>query len=144
MDKRKFNGGHKNVGRKKGVGITFDIQRHCFNFISEILKDDAIRLKATKQLSEINVIENQSYLYIIENNGLYKIGYTSDWNKRHKNYKTHLGKVNLIYLTKQNDCFDLELYLHNKYVAKRKTGEWFVLSQSDLLDAISYCSSKIV
>jgi predicted GIY-YIG superfamily endonuclease len=143
MDKRKFNGGHKNVGRKKGVGITFDIQKHCFNFISEILKDDAIKLKATKQLSEINLIKNQDYLYIIENNGLYKIGYTSDWNKRYKNYKTHLGEVNLTYLTKQDDCFELEVELHKMFVFYRKTGEWFNLNNDDLFKAISYCSSLI-
>ena len=144
MDKRKFNGGHKNAGRKKGVGITFDIQKHCFNFISEILKDDAIRLKAITQLSEIDVIEKQSYLYIIENNGLYKIGYTSNWSKRYQTYKTHLGEVNLIYLTKQNNCFDLETYLHDCFLLKRKTGEWFKMSKSNLIESISYCSSKIV
>ena len=143
MDKRKFNGGHKNVGRKKGVGITFDIQKHCFNFISEMLKDDAIKLKATKQLAEIDLIKKQDYLYIIENNGLYKIGYTSDWNKRYKNYKTHLGEVNLIYLTNQDDCFELEVELHKMFILYRETGEWFNLNNDDLFKAISYCSYLI-
>tara|TARA_R110000822_G_scaffold250074_1_gene377430 strand:- start:250 stop:684 length:435 start_codon:yes stop_codon:yes gene_type:complete len=144
MDKRKFNGGHKNSGRKKGIGITFDIQKHCFNFISEILKDDAIKLKATKQLAEIDSIKKQDYLYIIENNGLYKIGYTYDWSKRYKNYKTHLGCVNLIYLTKQYNCYELECDLHNMFVNNRNTGEWFNLSNLQLFSAISYCSSKII
>ena len=144
MDKRKFNGGHKNAGRKKGVGITFEIQKHCFNFMQELLKDDAIRLKATKELSEIELSNKESYLYIIKNNGFYKIGYTSDWKKRFQNYRTHLGDVNLIYLTKQLDAFDLETELHILFKDKRDVGEWFNLSVADLLNAIIFCSSKII
>jgi hypothetical protein len=144
MDKRKFNGGHKNAGRKKGVGITFEIQKHCFNFMQELLKDDAIRLKATKELSEIEEVIKQDYLYIIENNGLYKIGYTSDWKKRLQQYKTHLGLVNVIYLTKQIDCFYLESELHILFKDKRDIGEWFSLNRNDLFDAIKFCSSKII
>ena len=144
MDKRKFNGGHKNAGRKKGVGITFEIQKHCFNFMQELLKDDAIRLKATKELAEIEEVIKQDYLYIIENNGLYKIGYTSDWKKRLQQYKTHLGLVNVIYLTKQIDCFYLESELHILFKDKRDIGEWFSLNRNDLFDAIKFCSSKII
>ena len=144
MDKRQFNGGHKNAGRKKGVGITFEIQKHCFNFMQELLKDDAIRLKATKELAEIEEVLKQDYLYIIENNGLYKIGYTSDWKKRLQQYKTHLGLVNVIYLTKQIDCFYLESELHILFKDKRDIGEWFSLNRNDLFDAIKFCSSKII
>ncbi len=143
MDKRRFNGGHKNAGRKKGIGIAADIQKYCFDFINEILKDDAIKLKATKQLAEIDSIKKQDYLYIIENNGLYKIGYSSNWKKRYQNYKTHLGSVNLIYLTKQDNCFDLENYLHSLFSDKRTYGEWFDLNDDKLFEAISYCSSLI-
>tara|TARA_R110000851_G_scaffold291782_1_gene446188 strand:+ start:97 stop:531 length:435 start_codon:yes stop_codon:yes gene_type:complete len=144
MDKRKFNGGHKNAGRKKGVGITFEIQKHCFNFMQELLKDDAIRLKATKELAEIEEVVKQDYLYIIENNGLYKIGYTSDWKKRLQQYKTHLGLVNVIYLTKQIDCFYLESELHILFKDKRDIGEWFSLNSNELFYAIKFCSSKII
>ena len=144
MDKRKFNGGHKNAGRKKGVGITFEIQKHCFNFMQELLKDDAIRLKATKELAEIEDVIKQDYLYIIENNGLYKIGYTSDWKKRLQQYKTHLGLVNVIYLTKQIDCFYLESELHILFKDKRDIGEWFSLNSNELFYAIKFCSSKII
>jgi predicted GIY-YIG superfamily endonuclease len=144
MDKRKFNGGARiGAGRKKRIGMAYDIEKHCFNFISEILKDDAIKLKATKQLAEIDLIKKQDYLYIIENNGAYKIGYSSNWQKRYKNYKTHLGSVNLIYLTKQENCFDLENKLHSLFSDKRTFGEWFYLNGDDLLKAISYCSYRI-
>ena len=139
----KRGGARVGAGRKKGIGIASDIQKHCFNFITEILKDDAIKLKATKQLSEIDSIKNQDYLYIIKNNGLYKIGYSSNWKKRYKNYKTHLGSVNLVYLTKQDNCFDLENYLHSLFLSKRKSGEWFNLNDDELFEAISYCSSLI-
>lgn len=141
MDKRKFNGGHKKAGRKKGIGIAFDIQRHCQKLIEDMLSDDAIRMKATKQLSLLlETEEKEDYFYIIENNGLYKLGYSSNFAKRYKNYKCHLGDVNLIYLTKQKDCFNLETFCHNKFKDKRKTGEWFELNQNDLLYIIKYTS----
>jgi len=144
-DKRRFNGGNRNAGRKKGVGIANDIKKHCENFINELLSDEAIRLKATKQLS-LSLDEGaiDDYLYIIENNGIYKIGCSSDWKKRFNNYKTHLGFVNLVYLTKQPDCFNLENYLHSIFKDKRLTGEWFELDQEDLMEAVQYCSSKII
>ena len=136
-------GARVGAGRKKGVGLTADIQKHCFNFITEILKDDAIKLKATKQLAEIDLIKKQDYLYIIENNGTYKIGYSSNWKKRYKNYKTHSGSVNLIYLTKQDNCFDLENYLHSLFSDKRTFGEWFYLNDDDLFKAISAITMKM-
>ena len=112
--------------------------------MQELLKDDAIRLKATKELAEIEEVVKQDYLYIIENNGLYKIGYTSDWKKRLQQYKTHLGLVNVIYLTKQIDCFYLESELHILFKDKRDIGEWFSLNSNELFYAIKFCSSKII
>ena len=66
-----------NDGRKKGIGIANDIKKHCEAFINTLLLDDAIKLKATKQLS-FNITETKDYLYIIKNESKYKIGFTSD------------------------------------------------------------------
>ena len=144
MNKGKSRGGaRKGAGRKKGVGISYEIQKHCNNFIIELLKDEAIKVKALKQTSLIFQEDEQDFLYIIKNGRYYKIGYSSNWSKRHKNYKTHLGVVDLVYLSKQQDSFSLEAYLHNLFQDKRVNGEWFDLSNEDLLKAISYCSSRI-
>lgn len=146
MDGRKNNGGaRRNAGRKSGIGITNDIKKHCEIFINELLKDDAIRVKATKQLSlTLGNTDLEDYLYIIENNGSYKIGYSSDWSKRIKAYKSHLGNVNVVYVTKQINCFNLENYLHAIFKEQRLDGEWFNLDQEDILEAIKYCSIRLI
>jgi hypothetical protein len=144
-DNRKNNGGaRRGAGRKKGsTSLTVKIQQHCYDFMKEVLMDEAIRLKAVKQLSLTLDTEQEDYLYIIENNGMYKIGYSSNWDKRLKAYKTHMGSVNLVYVTKQIDCFDLENYLHGLFIDKRVNGEWFELDEDDLFEAIKYCSNKL-
>jgi len=142
-DGRRNNGGNKNAGRKKGIGISYDIQKHCNNFIVELLKDEAIKAKAIRQMSLMFEEDKEDYLYIIKNGLYYKIGASSNWSKRYKNYKTHLGVVNLVYVSKQKDSFILESYLHNLFKDKRLNGEWFNLSNEDVLNCISYCSSTI-
>lgn len=142
MNKR--GGARKGAGRKKGIGITYDIQKHCQNFIEEILKDDAIRFKSIKQLSLKYDDVSEDYFYIIENNGLYKLGYSSNWEKRYKNYKTHLGAVNLVYLTKQLNCFEIENNIHKMFEGSRDVGEWFDLTDEDLFCIIQHCSKKIL
>ena len=138
-DGRKNNGVNRNAGRKKGIGIANDIKKHCEAFINTLLLDDAIKLKATKQIS-FNITETKDYLYIIKNESKYKIGFTSDIKKRYNNYKSHLGSVNLIYVYESFESNKLELFLHEKYKKQRVIGEYFNLSDKDLLDIISYCS----
>ena len=147
MSNLNFNnhgGARKGSGRKKGIGLTSEIQKHCYNFMVELLKDDAIKNKAIKQLSLFNnEVKDEDYLYMIKNENLYKIGYSSNWKKRHKAYKTHLGFVDVIYLTKTNNSFLLENKLHEMFKDKRVTGEWFTLSNEDIIKCVSYCSQNI-
>ena len=145
MDKAKKNhgGARKGAGRKRSIGLTNDIQKHCQLFITELLMNDAIKLKATKDLARTIGNSELDYLYIIESDNKYKIGYSSNFKARLKNYKTHLGVVNLIYVTKQNDCFELEAKIHEMYKNNNIMGEWFNLSNSDIINIIKYCSSKI-
>tara|TARA_R110000851_G_scaffold239896_1_gene392598 strand:+ start:287 stop:727 length:441 start_codon:yes stop_codon:yes gene_type:complete len=145
MDNRKNNrgGARKGAGRKKGIGLTYEIQKHCQKFVEELLNEDAIRLKLTQQLAENKNEISLEYLYIIENNKKYKIGYSSNFKKRLKNYKTHLGEVNLIYLTKQKNCFNLESDIHEMFESKNISGEWFNLDNDDIFKIIAHCSNKI-
>ena len=144
--KSKRGGARRNAGRKKGIGLSYDIERHCRNFIIEMLKDDAFKKKAISQVSlmfEEEIKEKEDFLYIIENNGIYKIGYSSNWKERKKQYKLHLGNVNIIYLLKSFNCFDLENIIHDKYKLKRVSGEWFSLSKQDIIDIVSFCSVNL-
>ena len=141
---KKHGGARKNAGRKKGIGVVADIKRHCELFIVEILKDDAIRNRALKDIQKsLFEDESESYVYVIETNGLYKIGYASDWQKRAKQYGVHNPDFRLIFLYKGFDAFEVESYLHKKYHQKNQQGEWFSLSSEDLLCIVSYCSKLI-
>lgn len=141
----KRGGARAGAGRKKGIGITYDIQKHCHNFILEILKDEAIKQKALKQLSLSLFDDNKKeYLYIIKNNGIYKIGYSSNFKRRYKNYLTHLGVFELVYLIQEKNAFELESNLHKMFENKKVRGEWFKLDDCDLINAISYCSKKLI
>ena len=144
MDKRKFNGGNRNAGRKKGVGVANDIKRHCETFINEILTNEAIRLKALKQVSD-NLEEKNNYFYIIKNESKYKLGFTSDIKKRYKNYKSHLGDVNLIYVYEGSDSNMVEDFFHEKFKSSRVVGEYFKLTDLEVMSIVSYCSAlKVV
>ena len=110
--------------------------------IRDMLMDDAIRLKATRQLSLALDAESETYLYIVKNSGLFKIGYSKNWNKREKSYKTHLPSYELVYLLKSFNSFELEGELHILFDKNRVKGEWFNLTDAEVLKAISICSLK--
>jgi hypothetical protein len=139
-DGRKNNGGNRNSGRKKGVGVANDIKRHCESFINELLTNEAIRLKAIKQVSD-NLEEKNNFFYIIKNENKYKLGFTSNIKKRYKNYKAHLGSVNLVYVYEGVDSNVVEKYFHEKFNCSRVVGEYFKLTDLEVMSIISYCSS---
>lgn len=131
------------AGRKKGIGLTYDIQKHCQKFIEELLGNEAIKLVATQQLSKIVAKEKKekSCVYIIESSGLIKIGYSSDFKKRIKSYKTHNNNLNILCVHETKDAFKIEEKLHKKYKGNRVNGEWFDLSIYDLYDILNYLNN---
>lgn len=137
MDKRKFNRGHKGAGRKKGIGVSFEIQKHCQRFIEELLKDEVIKNKAVKQL-EINLQEPTEYVYIIKSNLYYKIGYTTNYEKRLKNYKTHNPNISTICVIESPIAFNCETYLREQFHKNNISGEWFDLNKEELEEALKY------
>lgn len=66
--------------------------------------------------------------YIIESQGLYKIGKTKNWGKRQKSYNTTNPLWKLEFLIEDN----VETYLHLQYSNKRINNEWFALTNTDL------------
>lgn len=131
-------GARKGSGRKKGVGISFDIQRHVAAMVEEMLMDDAIRLKATKQLAMTLEEDLEHCVYIVFADGKYKIGYSTDWGKRKKSYSTHLPDPVLICCHKTPDAFEIEEYLHNYFRDDRVNGEWFDLDSDQVLEAMVF------
>jgi predicted GIY-YIG superfamily endonuclease len=139
------NGGARlGAGRKKGIGVTSSIEKHVYKFVVELLQDDLVRAKAVKQLALSFDSEQEQYLYIIKNGNLYKVGYSSNFKNRIKNYKAHLGKVDVILLYKTNRAFEIEAEFHqNQLDALGVNSEWYEFSESQLENAIRYFTQKV-
>lgn len=147
MENKKTHGGRrKGAGRKKGVGISFDIKKHCDNFMEEMLKDEAIKNLALKQVEDSlskNTNTNKGFVYIVSGyNNLYKIGYTSDLKKRMKNYNHYNIESDLIFCIESEFAFELEGIVHKFLLPFNERGEWFRLNDQNLIKAISYISNK--
>jgi predicted GIY-YIG superfamily endonuclease len=139
------NGGARlGAGRKKGIGVTSSIEKHVYKFVVELLQDDLVRAKAVKQLALSFDSEQEQYLYIIKNGKLYKVGYSSNFKNRIKNYKAHLGKVDVILLYKTDKAFEIEAEFHqNQLDALGVNSEWYEFSESQLENAIRYLTQKV-
>ena len=136
-------GARKNSGRKRGIGLTYDIQKHCQKFICELLENEAIKLVATQQLSQIIKKEKKEVntVYLIESNGLIKIGFSSDFDKRLKSYKTHNANLNVLCVAELEDAFEIETKLHKKYKDFQVNGEWFDLPFDVLCEILNYLNN---
>ena len=137
-------GARLGAGRKKGIGVTSSIEKHVYKFVVELLQEDLVREKALKQLALSFDCEQEQYLYIIKNENLYKVGYSSNFKNRIKNYKVHLGKVDVILLYKTNKAFEIEAEFHKKQFDEiGVNSEWYEFSKSQLENAIRYLTQKV-
>ena len=139
------NGGARlGAGRKKGIGVTSSIEKYVYKFVVELLQDDLVKAKAVKQLALSFDNEQEQYLYIIKNINLYKVGYSSNFKNRIKNYKAHLGKVDVILLYKTNKAFEIEAEFHQmQFDAIGVNSEWYEFSKPQLENAIRYLTQKV-
>lgn len=78
--------------------------------------------------------------YIIESQGVYKIGKTTNIQKRLDGYDTHNPGYELIH-TYSADC---EAYLHSMFSSKRIRKEWFSLDSIDIQRAREYHPAAIL
>lgn len=137
-------GARPNAGRKRGIGITYTIQKHCERFISEILKDEALKLLATQELSHVIRKENKKgnknvgCVYLIESGGLIKIGYTSNFKKRLLQYNIHNTNINIVGVFETENAFFVESKLHEAYKDFRVKGEWFDMPIDVLCELLNY------
>ena len=74
-----------------------------------------------------------SYVYLMKSGQYYKIGKSDCVEKR--NYEIGIKlpeKLKIIHKIKTDDPFGIEAYWHKRFESKRKNGEWFDLSSSDV------------
>jgi len=146
MDGRINNGGaRKGAGRKKGslnLSISNEIKGYCEEFIIKLLSNDTIKNKADKQIKK-NKKNIKEFVYVVKSGGLTKIGYTTNFKKRYNHYLIHNPSLEILLLREHKQAFLIETSLHNKYNKKRKTSEWFRLTNKEIIEALNiinnYC-----
>jgi hypothetical protein len=77
------------------------------------------------------------YVYIMESGGKIKIGHSKDSNNRWKSFKTGNPTISLkkeLKCNSESDASMFESTLHRKYKNERIGGEWFQLSDRQLID----------
>lgn len=137
-------GARKGAGRKKGIGITYEIQKHCDRFIREILSNDKIKAKALKQLTLIDNDPVDGFVYILNSNGLYKIGYTKQIDSRIKHYKSH-SNIDVVFVLKTKKAFELESLAIDRFRKNLAYGtEWFNLTDKELIEVIAYLTNQML
>ena len=83
-------------------------------------------------------------IYLMESDGYYKIGITTDIKKRLRalNASSPL-EVSLIYSKETKDAPKIEKFLHNIFHAKNHKFEWFALTADDIELAINYIDNNV-
>ena len=86
-------------------------------------------------------------LYLLESNGVYKIGITTgNVHKRIKKLQTgNPYRIQLVWEKECSNYLGMEKYWHTMFACKRLVGEWFELTAVDLVKIITskkYCIFK--
>jgi hypothetical protein len=77
--------------------------------------------------------EAQEHVYMIKSGRYYKIGRSNAPGRREYELRIQLPeKVRTIHTIKTDDPAGIEAYWHRRFDDKRKGGEWFDLSKSDV------------
>ena len=88
-----------------------------------------------KKNDSSSIPENAGYVYLIKhgNRNEYKLGMTNNPIRREGELRLELPeKVKPIHYIETDDPSGIEKYWHNRFVNKRKEGEWFSLSSNDV------------
>ena len=144
IDKKNRGGARKGAGRKQGIGLVYTIRKECTNLIETLLQDELFKNKAIQQLNNINKEkEEEDYFYILKSDNKYKFGYSSDFKKRIKVYKTHNVNIKVLTVLKAKNCFELEAEMISIYKQNRIGGtEWFNFSDEELFCVLDYVNTN--
>lgn len=135
-------GARLNAGRKRGIGITYTIRKECDFLIRNLLKDEIIKNKIIKEVKDFDKEIKEDYFYIIKSNDKYKFGYSSNFQKRLKNYKTHNIDIKVLTLLKSKNCFNIESLMIDKYSSNRiENSEWFLFNNYEIIDVLDFINT---
>ncbi len=84
--------------------------------------------------AELSAHQNYGHVYLLRAGDYYKIGQSSDLEKRVKSINVALpDKATLEHAISTDDSPGIEAYWHRRFANRRANGEWFKLSKADIL-----------
>ena len=73
------------------------------------------------------------FVYLLKSGGFYKIGKSNAFGRRERELQIQLPeKANMVHQIKTDDPAGIENYWHRRFESRRKNGEWFDLSASEV------------
>lgn len=76
---------------------------------------------------------HQSYVYVLESNGFYKIGFSDKPEARVRRLQTGSpAPIRLVHCLRTPFFREIEQLLHTRFSSQRISGEWFELFDDDL------------
>jgi len=108
----------------------------CHDVVGEVIdicKTEALKAKPKKQpISKREDVE-YGFVYLMKSGKSYKIGRSKCAEKREYELRILLPeKLKLVHKIKTDDPVGIEQYWHNRFKDKRKNGEWFDLTASEI------------
>lgn len=120
-----------------GKGRKAELARKVFNYaqrkggLADVVAICQPLCKATDPIDDHS--EQWGYVYLIKSGRNYKIGKSSDPERRAGEVELLLpDKTTLVHKIKTDDPSGIEAYWHRRFAPKRKRGEWFSLASGDV------------
>lgn len=134
------------INKKYKTDISqMNISRHKKHMHDEVIVNSHAAKSVSNGVTKIVKERDRlkiGYVYFIKSGKYHKIGSSINYKKRESSYNTHNPvKPELIYLAKMMNYVGHERTLHQMYSHKRKTREWFLLSDDNVESIKKYLIS---
>lgn len=105
--------------------------------LNRISNDIELDKRKNKAYATAKDDDKRGFVYILFGNGYYKIGKAKEIDRRVSQISPQLPfEVKLIGFIETDDALALESFYHEKYKDKRVNGEWFMLSDEDVISIL--------
>lgn len=125
--------------------ITYNIAYEA----EEVNKESLSFIPFSREYTKVKHYKGNRYgklsnVYVLHSMGKYKIGVADDVDKRVKGLLTgNPAGIDIITSVKTTSARSLEAYIHMLYKDLQHSGEWFSLTEVDVLDIIDYFNRTI-